>query len=120
MHRHVLGVTVPPVAICRYGCAGCCALPITIFWVGGVAALIYFFFYAQPEHSWLYNGSLLLGVGMILLSIVWTEMTITRVMRDGCDKPAKPGKRFCGGVGSTSQELDETDPLDEVRRAREL
>ena len=119
MHRHILGAAIPPIAICRYGCAGCCALPITIFWVGGVAALIYFFFYAQPEHSWLYNGSLLLGLGMIALSIVWTEMTITRVIRDGCDKSESTKKRLCGGVAGTIED-EEIDPLEEVRRAREL
>ena len=119
MHRHILGVAIPPIAICRYGCAGCCALPITIFWVGGVAALIYFFFYAQPEHSWLYNGSLLLGLGMIALSIVWTEMTITRVIRTGCNKPKSTKKSFCGGLAGGIEE-EEIDPLEEVRRAREL
>lgn len=119
MHRHILGVAVPPIAICRYGCAGCCALPITIFWIGGVAALIYFFFFAQPEHNWLYTGSLLLGIGMIVLSIVWTEMTITRVIRDGCDKPSRSDKQLCGGTLSSDIE-DEIDPLEEAHRARNL
>lgn len=119
MHRHVLGVTLPPVAICRYGCAGRCALPISVFWIGGVAALIYFFFFAQPEHNWLYTGSLLLGIGMIVTSIVWTEMTITRVIRDGCDKPASSSNSLCGGVDSPEIEK-ETDPMEEVQRARNL
>ncbi len=116
MYRHILGITIPPLAICRYGCASCCALPITVFWVGGLAALGYHFFHAPVEASWMYNGSLLLGIGMIVLSIIWTEMTITRVIREGCDEDTSQKSKICHVIAPGQ----ESDPFEEVRKAKEL
>jgi len=116
MYRHILGIAIPPLAICRYGCSNSCALPITIFWVGGLAALAYHFFQAPVESSWLYNGSLILGIAMIALSIIWTELTIARVIRDGCDKSSDNKSSLCGVVPNEQ----ESDPFEEVRKAKEL
>ena len=116
MYRHILGIAIPPLAICRYGCASSCALPVTIFWAGGLAALAYHFFQAPAEYNWLYNGSLMLGLAMIVLSIIWTELTITRVAREGCDKSQNKKSSICNVVPGAQ----ESDPFEEVRKAKEL
>ena len=119
MHRYLLGLLLPPVAICRYGCAGCCALPISVFWIGGITALTYFLFHAAPEHTWLHQGSLILGVAMIAISVVWTLLTLNRVIRDGCEQSESKNKKFCGGTTTRYSEYEE-DPLEEVQRLKKL
>ena len=116
MHRYIIGIVAPPLAICRYGCASCCAFPITVYWLGGLAALAYHFFKAPIENSWLYNGSLILGLVMISLSVIWTELTIKRVIRDGCDEPAEQKRTVCDVLPGGQ----ESDPFEEVRKAKEL
>jgi hypothetical protein len=90
-------------------------LPITVFWVGGLAALLYHFIEAPAEHSWLFNGSLLLGIGMILLAIIWTEMAILKNQRQGCGEKSPPGN-ICRIIPGSQEQ----DPFEEVRRAKEL
>jgi len=58
----------------------------------------------------------MLGLGMIVLSIIWTELTITRVAREGCDKSTGKKSSICNVVPGTH----ETDPFEEVRKAKEL
>ena len=41
MQRTTLSILIPPLAVCRYGCAGCCAAPIGVFWLAGITSIVY-------------------------------------------------------------------------------
>lgn len=41
MGKGLFTLFVPPVAVYRYGCAGYCAAPIGVFWIAGIASLVY-------------------------------------------------------------------------------
>lgn len=111
MNRYILSLLVPPIAVCRYGCAGCCAAPIAVFWLAGIASLIYGYLGGPLDLngvSW-YT----LGLGFVLWGIaaLWAMVTVHNVNVDQCE----PRKRtICGNI---SPKLDESDPMDEVRKA---
>ncbi len=115
MKRHLWAAVVPPLAVCRYGCARCCAIPIGGFWIGGIALLAYHFIHAPHINPLLGTGSLVAGVALVAVAMTWAQLTIAQVRRFGC-KESEPSPTLCRVLPSA----DETDPLEEVRRAREV
>lgn len=59
--RRLLALIAPPVAVCRYGCAGCCAAPIGVFWIAGMVSIVYAFFGGPAEVEGFSSGTFLLG-----------------------------------------------------------
>lgn len=112
MNRVALAVTAPPLAVCRYGCAGCCAAPIAVFWIAGIVSLIYGY-YGGPLNvagiSWYTMG---LGVVLWAIAGVWATLTVRLVDEDKCRKKSSP---LCGRIAPGA---DEHDPMDEVRKAK--
>ncbi|MGF1546803.1 MAG: hypothetical protein ACFCUG_05720 [Thiotrichales bacterium] len=114
MKKIVLAALVPPVAVCRFGCANACAFPIAAFWVGGIALLGYHFTQAPHLNSLLDTGSLVAGITLLAIAMAWAQLVIAQVRRDGCvDHERDP---ICRVIPSA----DEENPLDEAKRAREL
>jgi len=111
MNRYVLSLLLPPIAVCRYGCAGCCAAPITVFWLAGLASLAYGYLGGPLE----LNGTswYTVGLGALLWSIaaLWAMITVHNVNSDLCQTKAK---NLCGKI---APQLDESDPMDEIRKA---
>ncbi|MGF1644496.1 MAG: hypothetical protein ACFCUJ_12680 [Thiotrichales bacterium] len=113
--KKVLWATfVPPVAVCRFGCANACAFPVAAFWVGGIALLGFHFTQKPHLNSLIETGSLVAGLTMLAISMVWAQLVIAQVRRDGC------GDRERNIICSAIPSADEVNPLDEVKRAKEL
>ena len=113
MNRYILSVICPPLAVCRYGCAGCCAAPIAVFWLTGIVGMIYGYQggpLGLEGISW-YT----FGLGLILWGIasVWAMVTLYGVDEEKCASKRK--STLCDPL---RQHLDDSDPLDEIRKAR--
>ena len=112
MIRAVLTVFAPPVAACRFGCAGCCAAPIAVFWLTGIVSILYGFT-GGPANlmgpSWNTVG---LGLALWAIAMVWTALTIRSSDQEKC---ARKTSRLCSSMAPTD---DESDPFEEVRKAR--
>jgi len=113
--KQILGLVVPPLAVCRYGCASCCALPIAGFWIGGLILLAFHFSLDGEMNRLIEMGSLAGGLALVALSIAWAELTIARAERDGCEE--EDGSR---GICASIPSANEPDPIEEVRKAREV
>jgi len=112
MKRAFRTVLTPPVAVCRFGCAGCCAAPIAVFWITGMVSITYGMI-GGPANlmgpSW---NTMLLGVGLWCIASVWAAVAIRGADEARCvDKKSD----LCRRILNTE---DESDPFDEVRKAR--
>jgi len=112
MKRAVLILVTPPFAVCKYGCAGCCAAPISVFWITGIVGIIYGVV-GGPTNlmgpSW---NTIALGLALWGIAAVWAAITIRSADEDKCKGVNNP---LCDRILS---ETDESDPFDEVRKAR--
>lgn len=110
-----MAALTPPLAVCRYGCAGCCAAPIGVFWITGIIGMIYGFMGGPANLEQISWTTVLLGLGLWVISAVWAENTIKGVEADQQDPNCKNKKAnsFCRIV---KPRLDESDPLDEVKK----
>jgi len=113
----LLTLFTPPLAVCKFGCAGCCAAPIGVFWLAGISSIIYGLV-GGPANlmgpSWNTVG---LGFLLWAIAVVWAAVTIRGADDEKCDRQPSP---LCKPVAPKrkSVEPDETDPFDEVRKAR--
>jgi hypothetical protein len=112
MKRAVLVLFTPPVAACRFGCAGCCAAPIGVFWLTGIVSIIYGLI-GGPANlmgpSW---NTVALGLVLWGIASVWATFAIRGASQDKCEQRNNP---ICNKILS---DTDESDPFDEVRKAR--
>lgn len=114
MKRKTLAILSPPLAVCRYGCASCCAAPIGVFWLTGIIGIIYGYLGGPAgldTISWVTMG---LGAGLWALAAIWAENTIRGVEADQQDPKCKTNaSTICRIV---KPRLDESDPLDEIKK----
>jgi hypothetical protein len=112
MKRVLLTLLTPPFAVCKFGCAGCCAAPIAVFWITGIVGIIYGLV-GGPANllgpSW---NTVLLGVALWGIAAVWAAVTIQGADDDRCAERNSP---LCKKILPND---DEADPFDEVRKAR--
>ena len=114
MKRSILALAVPPLAVCRYGCAGCCAAPIGVFWLTGIISIIYAFFGGPTGAEGISLGTLALGVILWAIATIWAENVIKGVTADEKDKN---GERKTSSVCNLVQpRLDDSDPMEEVKK----
>lgn len=112
--RRVLALLAPPVAVCRYGCASCCAAPIAVFWIAGIISLIYAFFGGPIASEGISLGTLALGAGLWGIAAVWAETVIKSVEEDANDPECETrNSTVCRMV---RPRVDDSDPLDEVKK----
>ncbi|BAZ93926.1 hypothetical protein TspCOW1_11090 [Thiohalobacter sp. COW1] len=111
MKKTLLVLFTPPFAACRYGCAGCCAAPIGVFWIAGIVGILYGLIWGGPTEG---SGgqTALLGLGLWILASVWAALTIRGADEDKCQNRSST---LCSKI---LPGLDEHDPMDEVRKAR--
>lgn len=111
MNRYILSLLVPPIAVCRYGCAGCCAAPIAVFWLAGLSSLAYGYLggpLGLNGISWYTMG---LGALLWAIASVWAMITVHNVNTELC---LSKTNNLCRKI---TPKLDESDPLDEIRKA---
>ncbi|KPK37574.1 MAG: hypothetical protein AMJ69_11060 [Gammaproteobacteria bacterium SG8_47] len=116
MRRKLLAVAVPPLAVCRYGCASRCAAPIGVFWVTGIVSMIYAFYGGPTGVETLSWGTFGLGIALWTIAVVWALDTIRGVDQDQAD----PGcthhnSNLCSIVRPRGHD---SDPFDEVRKLK--
>jgi hypothetical protein len=114
MNKLILTLLLPPLSACKYGCAGLCALPITVFWASGIIGIIYGLnggLGIWPGIDWIVIA---LSVSLILISVVWTYLTINKAETESCSVDQNQS-RIC----KTVNPMDKSDPLDEIKKARQ-
>ena len=112
MKRVLLTLLIPPFAACRFGCAGCCAAPIGVFWLASITSIIYGLLGGPTNLMGPSTTTVLLGVGMWGVASVWAAITIRGADDDKCERRSST---LCNKI---MPQNDETDPFDEVRKAR--
>lgn len=112
MKRVLFTLLTPPFAVCKFGCAGCCAAPIAVFWITGIVGISYGLA-GGPTNllgpSW---NTVLLGIALWSIAAVWAAITIQSAEDDRC---AEDSSTLCRRILPSG---DESDPFDEVRKAR--
>lgn len=109
-HRTALSILIPPLAVCRYGCAGCCAAPIGVFWLAGIVSIIYGYLGGPTGLDTVSWVTILLGVVLWAIATVWAIMAIRGVKDDECQRKRSTVCRMV-----TPRE-DEADPLDDIKK----
>lgn len=114
MPRTLLAILVPPLAVCRYGCASCCAAPIGVFWFAGLFSIVYGYFGGPAGLETISWMTILLGFVLWAIAALWAYTTIQGVENDQAD-PECQSKRsnFCSMVSPDDQSGN---PLDEVKK----
>ncbi|MEE9342283.1 MAG: hypothetical protein V3V12_01470 [Gammaproteobacteria bacterium] len=111
MKQILLTSVTPPIAVCKYGCASCCAAPIAVFWLAGVVSIIYGFL-GGPANlmgpSW---NTIALGFALWAIAGVWAALTIRGADAEKCG--AKKNPPLCKPFS-----VDDSDPFDEVKKAK--
>ncbi len=114
MKRAALILFTPPVAVCKFGCAGCCAAPIAVFWLTGIVSMVYGFI-GGPGNllgpSW---NTVALGLVLWGIASGWATITVRSADQDTCERSGNP---ICNTIIDPPP-ADESDPFDEVRKAR--
>ena len=114
MKRAALILFTPPIAACKLGCAGCCAAPIGVFWLTGIVSIVYGMV-GGPGNlmgpSW---NTVALGLVLWGIASSWAAITIRSAEEEKCERRSSP---ICNKVLTPGTD-DESDPFDEVRKAR--
>lgn len=111
MKNYLITTFMPPLGACCYACGTNCAAPITVFWLFGVISVVYGFMGGPLQletTSWYTVG---LGFIMWSISAVWALLSVRGVEEDQCQSLISNRKRHVEPI------LDESDPLEEVKRA---
>lgn len=111
--KFLLAFLCPPLAACRYGCAGCCAAPIAVFWLAGLVAIGYGFAGGPANLMGTSWNTIAFGSLLWLIAAVWSVLTMRGVEHGKCEPRYPYG--LCGRAVPPSEEAD---PFDEVRKAR--
>ena len=111
LKRRILAFIAPPIAVCKFGCASCCAAPIGVFWIAGLISLIYAFFGGPAGTTEFSPGTFLLGVILWGIATTWTELTINGV--DADDQCDEQNSSLCRMV---KPKADDGDPMDEIKK----
>ena len=112
MQRTLLSLLTPPFAVCKYGCAGCCAAPIAVFWITGIVAIVYGLLGGPTNLLGPSLNTMLLGAALWGIAAVWAMITIRGADDDRCHDR---NSTLCHQILPTGEEPD---PFDEVRKAR--
>ena len=112
--RRMLAIIVPPIAVCRYGCAGLCAAPIALFWVTGIASLVYGYLGGPLDIAGISWTTVGLGALMWAIAAVWADITVRNIDMDIDD--SVPNKSICKIVRKPA--VDDSDPFDQIKRVQ--
>ena len=114
MNRLMFSMLAPPLAVCRYGCAGCCAAPIAVFWITGIGAILYGFAGGPAQLAMVSWPTVGLGILLWAIAAVWAMTAIRGVEGDASDpKCEKKASTVCRIVPPSA---NDSDPLDEANK----
>lgn len=112
MKRTSLSVLVPPLAVCHYGCAGCCAAPIGVMWITGIISVVYGLFggpAGMDEISW---TTVSLGAVLWVIAAIWARTVIRGVDADKSDPKCKTNTST---VCRIVKDDDDSDPMSDIK-----
>jgi hypothetical protein len=111
MKKIITSILCPPMSVCRYGCGTNCAAPISVFWLAGIVAVVYSFFGGPTAAEGIDLYTMALGLALWAIAAVWALLTMSGVEADRCNGVFSPLN------GKVAPGEDESDPLDEIRKA---
>jgi len=109
-NRTLISLLIPPLAVCWYGCARCCAAPIGVFWLAGIGGIVYGLLGGPAGLSSISWTTLMLGIGLWFLAFVWAVTVIQNIDDPKC---AKKRNALCKIVGGSQEEAN---PLEDVKK----
>jgi len=113
MKRRLLTYLIPPIAVCRYGCAGCCAAPIGVMWIAGIIGIIYGFLGGPASMATVSWTIVSLGAVLWIIAVIWT-MTVIRGVDDDRANPKCQQKR--SSVCNIVNNDDDNDPMADINK----
>lgn len=113
MNRMWLSCLVPPLAVCRYGCAGCCAAPISVMWVAAVVSLIYGFAGGPASVDGISWATVSLGILLWLIASIWA-ITVIRGVKDKSDPKCSTRR---SPICRLTKDDDNDDPMSELKNS---
>jgi hypothetical protein len=113
MKRAALALLSPPMAVCRFGCAGCCAAPIAVFWLAGIVSIIYGSAGGPANLTGPSWNTIGLGVILWVVASVWAGLAIRGSRSGGCG-----GETSRLRSGMRHEEPDTSDSFEEGHKAR--
>lgn len=112
MRRAVLTLLAPTVAVCKFGCASCCAAPITVFWLAGIVSIVFGLLGGPVGLTGISWTTVALGLTLWGIAALWTAFAIRGTGEALCEQPDSP---VCQAINSES---GESDSLNEIHSAR--
>ncbi len=112
MIKTIITLAAPPLAACKFGCAGCCAAPIGVFWLAGLASLVYGLFGGPTAAAGVSWATIGLGVALWVIAAVWSWLVIRGADADKC---ADRTSSLCSTIMPS---VEDGDPFEEVHRSR--
>ena len=112
MKRVALTLLAPTIAVCRFGCASCCAAPITVFWLAGIVAIVSGFLggpLGLTRPSW---STVALGLALWGIASLWTAISIRGSDEAMCDKP---DSAVCHTINADPHEQDSRKESNDAR-----
>ena len=104
--RTLLTFFAPPLAVCRFGCAPCCAAPIAVFWLAGVVSVLYGMAGGPTNLAGLSWQTMGLGLILWAIATLWASLAIrgaptcTGDTTGGiCDQLLNDGEHRSGAFG---------------------
>lgn len=113
MNRLLLSYLAPPIAVCRYGCAGCCAAPIGVMWFAAIVSIIYGFAGGPTNAETISWATVGLGVILWVVSVIWTLNVVRGVSDDMADPNCSHKKST---VCSIVRSDDDNDPMSDINK----
>jgi len=113
MQRLLLTYLVPPLAVCRYGCAGCCAAPIGVMWIASIVGIIYGFAGGPAQVDGISWATVGLGIVLWVIAVIWA-ITVVRGVSDDLADPKCASKKST--VCSIVKGDDDSDPMSDINK----
>ena len=113
MQRTTLSIIVPPFAVCRYGCAGCCAAPIGVMWIAGIIGIIYGYFGGPAQHNTVSWATVSLGIILWVIAAIWA-WTVVRGVNDDKSDPKCQSKKST--ICRIAKDDDDSDPMSDIKK----
>lgn len=111
MLHFLLALFAPPVAVAVNCRAWGCTAPISVFWITGIVGIAYGLVGGPTVGTQINLYVVILGLILWAISSVWAILTIVGNQR------AKMGQEVDGsGPAHHHPDVDESDPMDQVRK----
>lgn len=109
MKRTLLALAAPPAAVIGHGCVSCTAAPIGVFWVTGLAGIVYGTAGGAISGLLGSTGLILAGGLLWLIATVWARLVIRAVESDQLHGEDSSRNR------QIAPQADDPDPFSQLR-----